>query len=299
MSFSRLCFWLALWWTGVALSQAGTLAQFRTPFGDIEVELYDKEKPVTVQNFLRYVQTGAYQNTFFHRLQPGFVAQGGGFFTTTRLSTNLFAPPWANLGAVPSFGNITNEFGVGPLLSNTNGTLAMAKSGGDPNSASCQWFFNLSDNSANLDNQNGGFTVFGRVVQDSGGVLALFNSFYAGYGLVSLPWWYPNDVLATNLFQTLPVTYGVIPPATPPPPRYEDLVYVDLSLLSVQVTLAGGQRQISWNSVNAKTNFVDFTTNLPPAWSTLLATNGNGSRFAILDPAPTNRFRFYRVRIAY
>ncbi len=283
--------WLVL---GLGVAGAGTLAQFRTVFGDIEVELYDEQKPVTVQNFKRLVQSGAYQNTFFHRLVPGFVAQGGGFFVYTPGSTNAFGPPWSSLGAVSHFGNITNEFRVGPLLSNTNGTLAMAKSGGDPNSASCQWFFSLTNNAANLDNQNGGFTVFGHVIRDAQGVLPFFNSLAWGYGVVSLPWWYPNDSLSTNLFQNLPVSFGGFYA-----PRYEDLVYVDVSLLSVQITLASGQRQISWNSINGRPNLVEFTTAMPPVWQTLTVTNGNGARVTISDPISTNAFRFYRVRVNY
>src|SRR5258708_25363847 len=96
-----------------AAASAGTLAQFRTVFGDIEVELYDQDKPVTVQNFIHYIQSGAYQNEFAHRIVPGFVVQGGGFTVTNRGTTN-----WSILD-VPNFGNITNEFSVGRKFSNT------------------------------------------------------------------------------------------------------------------------------------------------------------------------------------
>ncbi len=275
-------------------SRAGTLAQFRTPYGDIEVELYDKEKPVTVQNFKNLVQSGAYLYTFFHRIVPGFVVQGGGFFAYNPFSTNAVAPAWGNLGVVPSFGKISNEFGIGPRLSNTNGTIAMAKEGGNPDSASTQWFFNLGNNSTNLDNQNGGFTVFGHVVSDPNGVLPFFNSTSYGTGIVNLGWWYPNDYLATNLFTTLPVTYaGFVPPA------WSALAYVDISLLSVKITSTNSQRLISWNSVAGKTNLVEFTTALPPAWKTLVTTNGSGSRLTVADPTPTNSFRFYRVRVLF
>ena len=78
--------------------------------------------------------------------------QGGGFTFSDA----------AGLANVPTDSPVQNE----PGLSNLRGTIAMAKLGGDPNSATSQWFFNLSDNSANLDNQNGGFTVFGRVLGD-------------------------------------------------------------------------------------------------------------------------------------
>ncbi len=282
----------------VCVAGAGTLAQFRTIFGDIEVELHDDQKPVTVQNFKRLVQSGAYQNTFFHRVEPGFVAQGGGFRALNPASTNVFGPPWSLLGVVPDFGNITNEFGVGGQLSNTNGTLAMAKGPTDPNSANCQWFFNLADNSTNLDSQNGGFTVFGHVVRDTGstnygGVLGLFNSISYVNGIVNMGWWFPTDYASTSLFTALPVTFS-----GPYVPRYMDLFYVDVSLLSVQIATTNGQQLISWNSVDGKTNLVEYTTALPPVWNTLLATNGNGSRFTATNSV-TDSFRFYRVRVLY
>ena len=84
-----------------------------------------------------------------HRSVPGFIVQGGGF----RLDL-----AWP-LSAIPATGAITNE----PVFSNLRGTIAMAKTN-QPDSATNQWFFQLADNSANLDIQNGGFTAFGDVV---------------------------------------------------------------------------------------------------------------------------------------
>src|SRR5437879_12599019 len=98
------CFTLLLLYFPPA--KAGTVAQFRSVFGDIEVELYDQDKPVTVQNFIRYVQSGRYQDEFTHRLMPGFVIQGGGFTITNRGTTN-----WQIMG-VPAYAPIANEFGV-------------------------------------------------------------------------------------------------------------------------------------------------------------------------------------------
>lgn len=290
---------LLLLLASLACGCAGTLAQFRTALGDLEVELYDQEKPVTASNFIKLVQSGAYQNTFFHRVRPGFVAQGGGYFTFLRNATNRFAPPWGNLGLVPSFGMISNEFNVGPLLSNTKGTIAMAKVDGNPNSASREWFFNLVNNSAELDVQNGGFTVFGRVVRDTGptntgGVLGFFNLVSYWNALVPMQFWYPTDFLATNFFQMLPVNYlGTNHPS------YANLLHVDISLLSMQIIATNNQRQISWNSVNGQSNIVEFTTVMPPAWQQLANTNGNGSRCTVADTTATNIFRFYRVRITY
>ena len=116
--------------------------------GNIDLALTDQQTPQTVANFLAYIGTGSYSNNIIHRTLPGFIIQGGGFFFPTNSST---------LSAVGTMPPVPNE----PVFSNTPGTIAMAKLGGDPNSATSQWFINVANNSANLDNQNGGFTVFG------------------------------------------------------------------------------------------------------------------------------------------
>ena len=269
-------------------ASAGTLAQFRAPFGTIDVELYDQDKPVTVQNFVRYVESGAYTNMFLHRCLPGFVVQGGGFSTSDPLDTNILT----SVHSVSSLGAITNEFNVGPRLSNVYGTIAMAKAGGDPNSASSQWFFNLGNNSANLDNQNGGFTVFGRLIGGTN-VLNLFNAVSKGNGIVDLQKFYGTNQ-STEPFTDLPVHYfGQVPP------HYNDLVYVDVSLLSVQVRLTGAGREISWTSVSNKLNTVEFTTNFPPVWQSLTATNGTGESFKFVDSDVAAPLQFYRVRVDY
>ncbi len=123
-----------------------------TVLGGFSIELLDDISPNTVANFLNYVRDGDYDGTFFHRAIPGFVLQGGGF----SLGTD------GVISEVTSDPAVANEF----RLSNIRGTLAMAKLGGNSNSATNQWFVNLADNSANLDAQNGGFTVFARVIGD-------------------------------------------------------------------------------------------------------------------------------------
>jgi len=124
-------------------------ALIATPLGDIEIELLENDAPNTVANFLNYVENNRYDKAFIHRSLPGFIIQGGGFTFLNGTAT-----------AIETFPTVDNEFKV----SNTRGTVAMAKLGDQPNSATSQWFINLSDNSANLDNQNGGFTVFARVI---------------------------------------------------------------------------------------------------------------------------------------
>jgi cyclophilin family peptidyl-prolyl cis-trans isomerase len=277
-----VCFFVALFFCILSV-RAGTLVQFRTTFGDIEVELYDQDKPVTVQNFLSYVKSGRYQNEFAHRLIPNFVIQGGGFTLTTN-----------TIGAVPTFPPITNEFGVGRQFSNVYGTIAMAKVGGDTNSASSQWFFNLTNNpSLDAPDTNNFFVVFGHVIAGTN-VLNVFNHFQ----LWTFPW-APPPTGTTNLvlyqfyappLDTLPLLY--------PNPVATNFVFVDISLLQVAITNGNGGEQISWNSATGLTNIVEFTTNFPPIWNTLVTTNGTGAKMTVTDSilAPS---RFYRVRVIY
>ncbi len=149
-------------------------ALFRTTKGDVALRLFAARAPQTVANFLRYVDTGKYDNTLIHRAVSGFVVQGGGYAYDKAL----------RLAEVVSFGPITNEFGA----SNLRGTMAMAKTPGNPNSATCEWFLNLADNSASLDTQNGGFTVFGdtsaMTAVDAIAALQIIN---AGDPLTALP----------------------------------------------------------------------------------------------------------------
>ncbi|MEP7328794.1 MAG: peptidylprolyl isomerase, partial [Betaproteobacteria bacterium] len=132
-----------------------TMVRLTTPIGAIDIVLYDTAAPQTVANFLTYVNSGAYVDSFIHRSVPGFVIQGGGYFWNVA----------NNVVAVPQNAPVINEFSA--TRSNRRGTVAMAKLGGNPNSATSQWFINLADNSANLDTQNGGFTVFGEVTASS------------------------------------------------------------------------------------------------------------------------------------
>jgi uncharacterized protein (TIGR03437 family) len=129
--------------------------RFATNLGNIDVELLQDGAPRTVQNFLTYMNRGDYNGTFFHRSVQNFVVQAGGF-------------RWGGSGPVEirQDAPIRNEYSI--TRSNIRGTIAMAKLGSGPDTATNQWFFNLADNSSNLNNQNGGFTVFGRIVDAAG-----------------------------------------------------------------------------------------------------------------------------------
>jgi len=125
-----------------------------TTYGTILMELFEDDAPNTVQNFLNYVNDGDYKDTIFHRADTDWVIQGGGFKTNSTTFTNV-----SQFTAIPTDPAIQNEF----KLSNVRGTVAMAKNS-NPNSATSQFFVNLSDNTQLDLPANGAFTVFGKVL---------------------------------------------------------------------------------------------------------------------------------------
>ncbi len=130
---------------------AATKVEFETNKGNFIVELYPDKAPITVKNFLQYVEDGFYKSTIFHRVINGFMIQGGGF------ERDLFQKP--------TRAPIKNEAANG--LKNKVGTIAMARTQ-DPNSATAQFFINLTDN-AFLDYSGPqadkiGYCVFGKVI---------------------------------------------------------------------------------------------------------------------------------------
>jgi len=121
---------------------------FSTTLGNFMIELYPGKAPITVKNFLAYVDAGYFDNTIFHRVIPGFMIQGGGF--TEQMQKKPTNPP------------IKNEAKNG--LKNKRGTLSMARTG-VVDSATAQFFINLKDN-VFLDHgtRDFGYAVFARVI---------------------------------------------------------------------------------------------------------------------------------------
>jgi cyclophilin family peptidyl-prolyl cis-trans isomerase len=132
------------------LMAANTELNVETNKGSFTIELYDEKAPITVKNFLSYVDEGFYEGTIFHRLIPGFMLQGGGFTKELTKKDTKAA--------------IKNE--ASAELKNLHGTLAMARTS-SPNSATSQFFINFADNS-HLDfrKYNIGYAVFGQVKPD-------------------------------------------------------------------------------------------------------------------------------------
>jgi peptidyl-prolyl cis-trans isomerase A (cyclophilin A) len=160
---------------GTPGNDAHPVVEVQTNYGNVYIELFSDLTPATVDNFMGYVERDDWDNTFFHRHVTNFVIQGGGW---------SYDEDREDVDHVTQQDPVVNEFN----RSNLKWTVAMAKIGaqyetdenddfildenGDkilingtgPDSATSEWFINLSDNSDNLDNQNGGFTVFGEVV---------------------------------------------------------------------------------------------------------------------------------------
>ena len=213
--------------TAFADSDVSAAVRLTTVLGTIDVALFGQQKPITVANFLNYLDQGRYfkidptngqlASSFVHRSVPGFIIQGGGYLGTV----DPAHPANVLVTQVLAFPPIQNE----PGISNKRGTIAMAKLSGQPNSATCEWFINLADNGGppnNLDTQNGGFTVFGRVVNNGMTVadaIAALPRFNAGAPFDTLPlrnYTSPNPIMVPNLVsipeivRISPLTFSVM-----------------------------------------------------------------------------------------
>ncbi len=131
-------------------NRQGKMVKLQTNMGDIIIELNEQAAPVTVKNFLTYVEEGFYNEVIFHRVIPNFMIQGGGF--TAQMAQKQTHPP------------IVNEAGNG--LRNDRGTIAMARTN-NPDSATSQFFINHKNNDFlnYIENKNPGYAVFGRVIE--------------------------------------------------------------------------------------------------------------------------------------
>lgn len=336
--------------------QAGTLVQFRTALGDVVVELFDEEKPLTTANFLRYVRSGNYTNMIAHRVVPNFVIQGGGFRVANRGTVSN------SVESVSEFANVSNEFDVGPRYRNLYGTLSMAKKGastnvlatvrqtnaavaftqfaglktnvltytnafpevstfevyterivstngtgatqiwvvakegvvysGGPHSASSQWFLSFGDNSANLDNQNGGFTVFGRVVSDTN-VFNRLNTFQPVRRATNVV--YPaggafNELPLLNYFEPLSLAQ-----------LYAGLLYVDITELPKPAVPVPDPRLpgVRLEGAFPMAHTIEVASALQGPWLTLSNFTGRVSAAPVSDPEGNGPLRLYRLKVPF
>ncbi len=221
-----LCLVALIAMTKVAHGQ--TVVDVRTSVGNFSIELFDTAAPATVANFLNYVNSGRYNGVLVHRSVSNFVVQVG------LLALN---PTSSQLEFVQVDPPVVNEFNQ----SNTRGTLAMAKVGGDPNSATSQWFVNLADNGSNLDSQNGGFTVFGRVLGDGMSVvdalaaLPVFNAQFSGVSLEGFPLQnYDGGAVQAENYVALDISVA------PALPDFQNSYVPESGVLRLRVALSDG-----------------------------------------------------------
>jgi cyclophilin family peptidyl-prolyl cis-trans isomerase len=148
----------------------GNVVVIETSKGSMKLELYPDKAPVTVKNFLSYIDSGFYDGTIFHRVIPGFMIQGGGFEK--------------GMAEKPNSAPIKNEAGNGLL--NEKGTIAMARTS-VVDSATSQFFINVANNAFlnHKDNtpQGYGYCVFGRVIEgmDVADAISMVNTHSSGY----------------------------------------------------------------------------------------------------------------------
>lgn len=242
--------------------------RFQTSLGGIDVVLTPNVTPLTVANFLTYVNSGAYSNTIIHRslnaansagaTTPFYLIQGGGY---------VLGP--GNLPILtPQNAPVNNEF----KTSNTRGTIAMAQYGGNINSATNEWYFNASDNSGTLDSQD--FTVFGNVANDAS--LAVMDAINALQT-------YSVNFGGDSNFTNLPLTGYSCPNTTCPLVKPANYVFVNsIAPISPVNTAAGVEdsataASISSTGISPGQIITLYGLNLGPTQVTTLTLNGAGS----------------------
>lgn len=245
-----------------ASAQSNSTVRFVVTYGgvglyDIDVELFDADKPVTVSNFLWHAQSGRYNNSILQFCEPNVILQGGFGTVEDTLATNSFA----RLTRVPTGRAITNEFFVGTRYTNIFGTLCMALED-DPNSfgnklrnsATASWLFNLGGRTTATNRDAQRYTVFGRVTSSTGtNALNYFNDL--GSRII-----HSTNITCARLAlfpDTVPLTLSRLPIgplASSTCPRYRDLFAVEVVMVNAP-DVVGPQLTL----INPAANFI--TTN--------------------------------------
>ena len=261
--------WIIISLLACPVLHGATVVRFTTNLGTLDVELFDESMPVTVANFLKYVDSGRYNWSFIHRsttYNPNTiqVVQGGGFFFQTANSISEIAtdPP------------ILLE----PSGSNLRGTLAMARTN-DPNSATSQWFFNSADNTQ-LDPN---YAVFGRVTSAQG--LAVLDAF------ASVPVYDASEQLGA-VFSELPLTQPALA-------ANNFILISSIERLTARITSfsqGAGGFQLNWATTPLSTpvNIERRTDLAGGAWEVISTGNTTGN---FTDSSTPARRAFYRVVI--
>ncbi len=304
-----------------AATSSNTVVRFQlrngvTIFGNIDVELHDHDKPLTVSNFLHYVRSGAFDRSILHRVVPDFIVQGGQYTVP-----NPYVPLPANyMNRIVEGAPIPNEATNNRVIPNTFGTLAMALSADgtnvNRNSGTTSWYFNTANNTDDLPE----FTVFGKVksglqylnhfnsLQDNKGIINMFSFEYlfSSCDLVTID--SDTDVGLSEL----PVAYKFFDC-----PRNDDLFNVTISVLSsptnttdsaapaVTIISPANNGTVTSNTVTVtgtvrdsiavqKLNlFTSFGAELSPVitgnnWSQTISNLPAGANFVVVEAADAN-----------
>lgn len=283
-------------WPSVAIAWANPVAQFRTVFGTIEVELLSRERPATVANFIRYLESGRYDGTFFHRVQSNFLAAAGCYRGINRGTIE------ANYARVEPYKQIVNETREGTLITNVLGTLSLGQVINASNRLTSEFFFSLGTANGQFFTQNqGGYPVFGRI-RNGLEVLERLNKFpvlrEVRPGATNVLITISDPDLPEYLFGVSMFPVLLFDPEFEVRDQVETLVYLDITLLNVDVQAVEGGVKIGWDSAKGRPNVVEFTRVFPPVWETLARVTGTGDRMNVDDTSGEVR-RFHRVRIEY
>ena len=287
---------------------AAQIMKITTTQGNVFVELLPAAAPNTVTNFLGYVNDGSYSGSIIHRSEPGFVIQGGGFKAVS------------GLAAIAAKTAVANEYN----LPNSRGTLAMAKLGGQPNSATNQWFFNLVDNTDSLGPaNNGGFTVFARVlgkgmtVVDAIAALPTFdlNSINAAFNTLPLDGVLPgqSQLYLTNLVTVTSIAAApTLYPLTKTSPAVFSFNVLNSNPAVVTAAIAGstltltpgkvaGRSLVTVRDLNGNFNNVTFTVSvaavLKPTPVSQTVQVGQTATFAITPGAAGTTYQWQRKTV--
>ena len=232
--------------------------------GTLRLELFDRDKPASVKNFLQYIFSNDYTNSLIHRAATNSVFQGG--------SLRIIDFGGGSKAVVPvsEKPSVTNELMTGLFFSNGRGTIALAHYPGQTNNATCHWFINLADNTyLDAPDTNNAYVVFGRVIS----------------GLENLDKLNPSATNTTikilNLGGYL-TEAPVRPTATVSTVTYDDLLTVTYRIITLDMnlqlqSLLNNVRSVSWQSVSNKQHTLSYTSQLGSAWTNILTTNGNGA----------------------
>lgn len=263
----------------------GTIARILTSLGAIDVHLFDGVAPLNVANFLNYANGGDWVNTIIHRVAKDVLAQGGAFKPVV---------PFSHIAVDPA---VVNEFNY----SNQRGTISMAKTNNQPDSATSEWFFNIGDNADTFDNLNGGSTVIGEVLGNGMSIVDIMNNtpvFTDGGANTQVPLIdFTGTLVDSNWIKVLSVStisnlsFSIVGNTNP------DLVTASLDGGSLELDMpqgVAGSSDITIRATDLTGETVDVTFTVNVVGVGVVAIDNEAAEPTQTDPADLGKFRITR-----